>query len=109
MATISKKGILQATHKENLFCGQTSHLTNFSLLQQGNDAKEPCQTGSDNSLAWASLGMVAGAANLVILSVLAVELQFRWRQQQLDIYLTKTATSTMAPSDEPEDHVSIFC
>ena len=90
LATISSKGLSSDTLKENLLCGQTSHLTNFALLLQGNEAKDPCQTDSDNTLAWTSLGMVAGALLLVGLSVLVIEVHYRWKRRQIDRELTKT-------------------
>ena len=77
-------------NQENLLCGQTGHLTNFALLLIGNDGEDPCQSGGkSNTLAWISLGMVGGAMLVVALSVLAVEVHFRWRQSQFNRKLSK--------------------
>ena len=66
---------------------QSHHLTNFALLLIGNDGEDQCLSGKDNTLAWVSLGMVAGAIVIVALSVVLVEVWVRWKKHQFAIYL----------------------
>ena len=47
------------------------------------------QSGRDNTLAWVSLGMVAGA---IALSVVIVEVRFRWNRRILDRQLEQAAS-----------------
>ena len=74
--TITRKSN-DSSQDSRLLCGQTSHLTNFALLLSG--ANDPCQPAKDNKLAWASLGLVAGAVLIVALAVVAIELRIRWK------------------------------
>ena len=86
--TVPKSGM----NRENLLCGQTDHLTSFALLLFGKDEEYPCKSDPDKTLAWISLGMVAGAIVVVALSVVFVEVYFRWRLYRLDKQLTKACT-----------------
>ena len=63
----------------SLYCGRTDHLTNFALLLSGSSGKsDPCVSQSvDNTLAWASLGLVVGAILIVALGVIAIEIRVR--------------------------------
>ena len=71
-------------------CGETDHLTNFALLLAGASGKNsannnPCSSSSlDNTLAWVSLGMVAGAILIVALSVVVIEVRARWNVHRLN-------------------------
>ena len=82
--------------EEKLLCGETSHLTNFALLLVSNKREYPCQSSENGTLAWISLGMVCGAVLIVALSVLVVELHFRWKMYQLDKQLTKACLQVVA-------------
>ena len=80
---------LSYTGKEDQLCGQTSHLTNFALLLSGASGGsgdgDPCTSSSqDNTLAWVSLGMVAGAIVIVALCVVVVEIRTRMNAGLLD-------------------------
>ena len=90
LTTISTKGAKanDETTKGNILCGKTGHLTNFALLLIGNDREDPCQS-KDNTLAWVSLGMVAGAVVVVALSVFVVEFRIRWMRRLLDKELSR--------------------
>ena len=86
--------------KDSLLCGQTDHLTNFALLLSGaagGSGSDPCHSVShDNTLAWISLGMVAGAVLIVALSVVVVEIRARWQVRRLNSAIDarmKTGTS----------------
>jgi hypothetical protein len=79
--------------KESLLCGKTDHLTNFALLLTGSLEQDPCKSGKGNTLAWVSLGMVVGAILLVALSVVVIELHFRWRHYKIESRLTKASAT----------------
>ena len=65
---------------KSLLCGQTDHLTNFALLLTGNlKGGDPCNPAVEKTLSWISVGFVAGAIILVILSGIAVEIWVRVR------------------------------
>ena len=70
----------------SLYCGQTDHLTNFALLLTGNPGKNaPCDSLSvDNTLAWVSLGLVAGAVLIVAFCVIVIEVRTRLQTRQLE-------------------------
>ena len=69
LTTVGKNG-----SSSGLLCGQSSHLTNFALLLGGQaGSSDPCSSKEGNTLAWVSLGMVAGAIVLVALSVVLFE------------------------------------
>ena len=97
LTTVGNNAAAGETKRENLLCGQTSHLTNFALLLKGNDREDPCKSGDNNTLAWISLGMVGGAILFVFLSVVMVEVLFRWRyykQRRLLKKIGKVANPT---------------
>jgi hypothetical protein len=75
---------------DGLFCGQTDHLTNFALLLGGNvGGGDPCSSASgDNTLSWISLALIIGAIVIISLSVIAIEVYFRWRASRLQKQIT---------------------
>ena len=88
--------------KENLFCGKTDHLTNFALLLSGsggNEGNDPCSSEShDNTLAWVSLGMVAGAIVIVALCVVLVEIRIRLETRRINIEISNKLRAGQCPS-----------
>ena len=95
---------------ENLECGQTDHLTNFALLLVGSDADDPCLSGKDNTLAWVSLGMVAGAVVVVVFSVVLLEIRMRWKNRPFAIYLeSRTRDTHSIKSIENSLFVFLLC
>ena len=80
----------------NQYCGSTDHLTSFALLLDGggngNNGNDPCDSDStDYTLAWISLGLVAGAICCIILAIIALELRFRKKE-----YTQRRSFKTMA-------------
>ena len=66
---------LLLTDKEDQLCGTTDHLTNFALLLNGKGKSNAdlCHSNQDLTLAWISMGMVAGAMLIISLCVIALE------------------------------------
>ena len=63
-------------------CGVTSHFTNFAILLSGagggKGQDDPCRSSSqDYTLPYISLGFVAGAICIVLISVIFIEVWFR--------------------------------
>ena len=82
------------TSQNDLFCGETDHLTNFALLLSGGkpDEGDPCHPQSQNrTMAWLSLGFVAGAVLIVALSVVVIEIFVRIKKNRLNRDLQKLA------------------
>ena len=82
---------------DNLWCGETDHLTNFALLLSGAGgngvATDPCSSSSpDSTLSWVSLGMVAGAVVLISFCAFLAEIQVRWKRHQLESYLSRVSS-----------------
>ena len=76
----------------SVLCGETGHLTNFALLLSGNSGEtgNPCISVSQgNTLAWISLGLVAGAILIVALSVVVIEIRTRLRAWKLNKQITR--------------------
>ena len=85
---------LSFTGKGEQLCGITDHLTYFAWLLSGaaggNGDADPCSSFSqDNTLAWVSLGMVAGAILIVSLCVIVVEVRTRWNVRRLNTQISK--------------------
>jgi hypothetical protein len=92
---------LSYTGKDDQLCGETDHLTNFALLLTGaaggNGNGDPCSSFSqDNTLAWVSLGLVAGAILIVALSVIVVEVRTRWNNHRLDSQISQRISAGSA-------------
>jgi hypothetical protein len=77
----------------SLLCGRTDHLTNFALLLSGSSTEgDPCVSQSnDNTLAWVSLGLVAGAILIVALSGIAIEIRTRLHSRKLETQIARMA------------------
>jgi hypothetical protein len=76
----------------SVLCGQSDHLTNFALLLSGSSGGNgnPCISASqDNTLAWISLGLVAGAILIVALSVIVIEIRTRLHTKKLDDQISR--------------------
>jgi hypothetical protein len=85
---------LSYTSKEEQLCGASDHLTNFALLLTGaaggNANADPCSSSSlDNTLAWVSLGMVAGAILIVCLCVIVIEVRTRHNTRRLNTQISQ--------------------
>lgn len=58
------------------WCGETGHLTSFALLL-GGDTGSSGEYFPQSTIAWISLGFIAGAIIIVVLGVGAVEIRYR--------------------------------
>ena len=90
--TCEDKCLTNPGNERSLLCGETEHLTNFALLLSGNeggsDRRDPCNSSSmDHTLAWVSLGLVAGAIVIIALSVVIIELRARWQVHNFNTQL----------------------
>ena len=87
----------------DLLCGQTDHLTDYALFLsgtgQGSHKGNKCGSDSasgDDSIFWASFGMILGASFIVCLCVVANESLIYWKhRRQHDLVL---ATGKISPS-----------
>ena len=79
---------------EAFLCCETDHLTNFALLLIGNNQEDPCQSSTNYTLSWVSMGLVAGATLIIALSVLAIEGYIRYQSIRLENEL-RLLTPTM--------------
>ena len=65
-------------------CGETYHLTSFSLLLTGKNNNTKCNSENDYILAWLSLGLVGLAVIICLIAVLLIEIKIRVRRLTLD-------------------------
>jgi hypothetical protein len=91
LTTINSKGADHADW-QNLLCGETDHLTSFALLLLGKEEEDQnlCQTSRSETLAWISMGMVAGAILAVALGVIIIELYIRWKHYRFNQFIERT-------------------
>ena len=91
LTTVNSKG---ADHVDwqNLLCGETDHLTSFALLLLGKEEEDQdlCQTSRSDTLAWISMGMVAGAILAVALGVMVIEAHIRWKHYRFNQFIERT-------------------
>jgi hypothetical protein len=78
------------------------HLTSFALLLQGGNKEngDPCSSvSSNNTLSWLTLGFVAAAIFVVLISIVLVEILFRWKISKREREFTRMS-KTVSEADQ---------
>jgi len=65
-----------ALNSDGQYCGDTDHLTSFALLL-GGDTGSSGEYFPESTIAWLSLGFIAGALVIITLAIGIIEVQFR--------------------------------
>jgi hypothetical protein len=75
-------------NNEILWCGQTTHLTNFALLLGSTNEYDPCSSQLLNpTISWLSLGFVLGAILIVSLISATIDMRIRARVTRIKTFV----------------------